>query len=106
MLHNYPISLILAPIRELAVLMYEEAIKLFSYQFRLSDRIVYGGTDLHQQIWNLEQGGHLLVTTPRGLVDMMERRNIGLDFCKYLMLYKADPMLDIGFETQICTTLE
>lgn len=37
---------------------------------------------------------------------MMERGNIGLDFCKYLVLNKADRMLDMEFEAQICGILE
>ena len=37
---------------------------------------------------------------------MMERGNIGLDFCKYLVLNKADRMLDMEFEVQICRILE
>lgn len=37
---------------------------------------------------------------------MMEKGNIGLDFCKYLVLNNADRMLDMKFEAQICGILE
>lgn len=37
---------------------------------------------------------------------MMERGNIGLDFCQYLVLDKADSMFAMEFEAQICKILE
>ncbi|XP_041501518.1 ATP-dependent RNA helicase DDX3Y-like isoform X3 [Microtus oregoni] len=102
---QYPISLVLAPTRELALQIYEEARK-FSYRSRVRPCVVYGGADTVQQIRDLERGCHLLVATPGRLVDMMERGKIGLDFCKYLVLDEADRMLDMGFEPQIRRIVE
>ncbi|XP_069873457.1 ATP-dependent RNA helicase DDX3X-like [Dipodomys merriami] len=102
---QYPISLVLAPTRELAVQIYEEARK-FSYRSRVRPCVVYGGAEIGQQIRDLERGCHLLVATPGRLLDMMERGKIGLDFCKYLVLDEADRMLDMGFEPQIRRIVE
>ncbi|CAM5078838.1 unnamed protein product [Eretmochelys imbricata] len=102
---QYPISLVLAPTRELAVQIYEEARK-FAYRSKVRPCVVYGGADIGQQIRDLERGCHLLVATPGRLVDMMERGKIGLDFCKYLVLDEADRMLDMGFEPQIRRIVE
>ncbi|KAM6149272.1 LOW QUALITY PROTEIN: ATP-dependent RNA helicase DDX3X-like [Rhynchocyon petersi] len=102
---QYPVSLVLAPTRELAVQIYEEARK-FSYRSRVRPCVVYGGADIGQQIRDLERGCHLLVATPGRLVDMMERGKIGLEFCKYLVLDEADRMLDMGFEPQIRRIVE
>ncbi|XP_049640883.1 ATP-dependent RNA helicase DDX3X-like [Suncus etruscus] len=102
---QFPISLVLAPTRELAVQIYEEARK-FSYRSRVRPCVVYGGADIGQQIRDLERGCHLLVATPGRLMDMMERGKIGLDFCKYLVLDEADRMLDMGFEPQIRRIVE
>ncbi|KAM5289419.1 ATP-dependent RNA helicase DDX3X-like [Ctenodactylus gundi] len=102
---QYPISLVLAPTRELAAQIYEEARK-FSYRSKVRPCVVYGGADIGQQIRDLERGCHLLVATPGRLVDMMERGKIGLDFCKYLVLDEADRMLDMGFEPQIRRIVE
>lgn len=65
----------LAPTRELAIQIYEEARK-FSYQSRVCPCVVYGGADIGQKILDLERGCHLLVTTLGSLVDMMERGKI------------------------------
>uniref|UniRef100_A0A8C2GTP0 RNA helicase n=1 Tax=Cyprinus carpio TaxID=7962 RepID=A0A8C2GTP0_CYPCA len=102
---QYPISLILAPTRELALQIYEEARKV-AYRSHVRPCVVYGGADIGQQIRDLERGCHLLVATPGRLVDMMERGKIGLDYCNYLVLDEADRMLDMGFEPQIRRIVE
>ncbi|XP_018584887.1 putative ATP-dependent RNA helicase an3 isoform X2 [Scleropages formosus] len=102
---QYPISLVLAPTRELALQIYDEARK-FAYRSRVRPCVVYGGADIGQQIRDLEKGCHLLVATPGRLVDMMERGKIGLDCCNYLVLDEADRMLDMGFEPQIRRIVE
>uniref|UniRef100_A0A8C7Y5P7 RNA helicase n=1 Tax=Oryzias sinensis TaxID=183150 RepID=A0A8C7Y5P7_9TELE len=102
---QYPLSLVLAPTRELALQIYDEARK-FAYRSRVRPCVVYGGADIGQQIRELERGCHLLVATPGRLVDMMERGKIGLDYCNYLVLDEADRMLDMGFEPQIRRIVE
>ncbi|XP_064183027.1 putative ATP-dependent RNA helicase an3 isoform X9 [Anguilla rostrata] len=102
---QYPISLVLAPTRELALQIYDEARK-FAYRSKVRPCVVYGGADIGQQIRDLERGCHLLVATPGRLVDMMERGKIGLDYCNYLVLDEADRMLDMGFEPQIRRIVE
>ncbi|XP_038577338.1 DEAD-box helicase 3 X-linked a isoform X1 [Micropterus salmoides] len=102
---QYPMSLVLAPTRELALQIYEEARKV-AYRSRVRPCVVYGGADIGQQIRELERGCHLLVATPGRLVDMMERGKIGLDYCNYLILDEADRMLDMGFEPQIRRIVE
>ncbi|XP_063068373.1 DEAD-box helicase 3 X-linked b isoform X1 [Engraulis encrasicolus] len=102
---QYPLALILAPTRELALQIYDEARK-FAYRSRVRPCVVYGGADIGQQIRELERGCHLLVATPGRLVDMMERGKIGMDHCCYLVLDEADRMLDMGFEPQIRRIVE
>ncbi|XP_058479437.1 DEAD-box helicase 3 X-linked a isoform X5 [Solea solea] len=102
---QYPISLVLAPTRELALQIYDEARK-FAYRSHVRPCVVYGGADIGQQIRELERGCHLLVATPGRLVDMMERGKIGLEYCNYLVLDEADRMLDMGFEPQIRRIVE
>ncbi|GFG30573.1 hypothetical protein Cfor_10491 [Coptotermes formosanus] len=97
---QYPLGLVLAPTRELATQIYDEARK-FSYRSRLRPCVVYGGANVGDQMRELDRGCHLLVATPGRLVDMLERGKIGLENCRYLVLDEADRMLDMGFEPQI-----
>ena len=76
---QYPLALVLAPTRELASQIYDEARK-FSYRSHVKPCVVYGGADIQAQIRDLERGCHLLVATPGRLVDMMERGRVGLNF--------------------------
>jgi len=102
---TYPTSLILAPTRELACQIFEEARK-FSYGSPVRPVVVYGGTEIRPQINDLEKGCDLLVATPGRLVDFLERCRISLSHVKYLVLDEADRMLDMGFEPQIRRIVE
>ena len=78
---QFPVSLVLAPTRELASQIYDEARK-FSYRSHVRPCVVYGGADTGAQMRDLERGCHLLVATPGRLVDMMERGRVGMDFIR------------------------
>lgn len=96
----YPRSLILAPTRELASQIYDEARK-FTYRSHLRPLAVYGGADTQRQIRDLRGGCDILVATPGRLTDLMDRGYISLEDIRYLCLDEADRMLDMGFEKQI-----
>ena len=63
----YPGALIMAPTRELASQIHDEARK-FTYMTGLAPVVVYGGADVRQQIRELERGCDILTATPDGLV--------------------------------------
>ncbi|TPX55707.1 hypothetical protein PhCBS80983_g05080 [Powellomyces hirtus] len=100
-----PSSLVLAPTRELAMQIYEEARK-FAYRSWVRPCVCYGGQPMVDQIRDLERGCELLVATPGRLVDLIERGRISLANVKYLVLDEADRMLDMGFEPQIRRIVE
>ncbi len=75
----------LAPTRELASQIFEEARK-FSYRSHVRACVVYGGADIVMQLRELEHGCGLLVATPGRLVDMLERGRVGLDLCRWVWL--------------------
>ncbi|XP_049887233.1 ATP-dependent RNA helicase DDX3X isoform X2 [Pectinophora gossypiella] len=102
---QYPLGLVLAPTRELATQIYDEARK-FAYRSRVRPCVVYGGSPIHEQFRELERGCHLLVATPGRLVDMLSRGRVALDHCRHLVLDEADRMLDMGFEPQIRKIVE
>lgn len=102
---QFPYCLILAPTRELASQIFEEARK-FAYRSLLRPCVVYGGADVGSQMRELDRGCHILVATPGRLVDMIQRGKIGLESVRFLVLDEADRMLDMGFEPQIREIVE
>jgi len=100
-----PYALVLAPTRELACQIYDEA-KKFSYKTGLKSVVVYGGAPIGYQLRDLERGCDILVATPGRLVDIMERARLSVSHIKWLILDEADRMLDMGFEPQIRRIVE
>jgi ATP-dependent RNA helicase DDX3X len=96
----FPTALILAPTRELAQQIHNEARKS-TYRSHIRCVVVYGGADSKSQIQELERGCHVLVATPGRLIDMIERGKVNVSAIKYLCIDEADRMLDMGFEHQI-----
>jgi len=95
-----PQALVLAPTRELAVQVSEEAEKLSpSRHFRTV--VVYGGQRFGTQLSKLRQGATLIVGTPGRVLDHLSRGTISLEKVRYAVLDEADRMLDIGFRPQI-----
>ncbi|KAF3494600.1 hypothetical protein DY000_02057097 [Brassica cretica] len=47
------------------------------------------------------RGVHIVVATPGRLKDMLAKKKISLDACRYLMLDEADKLVDLGFEDDI-----
>uniref|UniRef100_A0A1B0D7R1 RNA helicase n=1 Tax=Phlebotomus papatasi TaxID=29031 RepID=A0A1B0D7R1_PHLPP len=102
---HYPLGLVLAPTRELATQIFEEA-KKFSYRARMRPAVLYGGNNTSEQMQELDRGCHLIVATPGRLEDMITRGKVGLDNIRFLVLDEADRMLDMGFEPQIRRIVE
>ncbi|KAM9967436.1 hypothetical protein ACTFIW_001520 [Dictyostelium discoideum] len=95
-----PRALVLAPTRELAQQIFDEANK-FSYGSPVSSVVIYGGAEVFHQINELDRGCDILVATTGRLVDLLMRGRVSLSKIKYLVLDEADRMLDMGFEPQI-----
>lgn len=95
-----PKLLVLAPTRELAQQIFDEARK-FTYRSWIKPCVIFGGDDPVAQLRSMEKGCDLLVATPGRLTDMIERGRISLGEVHSLVLDEADRMLDMGFEPQI-----
>ncbi|KAH1117467.1 hypothetical protein AAZX31_17G082700 [Glycine max] len=95
-----PIVLVLAPTRELAVQIQEEALK-FGSRANKRSTCIYGGAPKGPQIRELKRGVEIVIATPGRLIDMLEAQHTNLRRVTYLVLDEADRMLDMGFEPQI-----
>ncbi|XAR50229.1 RNA helicase [Bertholletia excelsa] len=95
-----PIVLVLAPTRELAVQIQEEALKFGSHA-NIRSTCIYGGAPKGPQIRDLRRGVEIIIATPGRLIDMLEALHTNLKRVTYLVLDEADRMLDMGFEPQI-----
>ena len=95
-----PQALILAPTRELAVQVRDEAAKLaFGQHARII--AVYGGKPIRPQIERLRRGIDIVVGTPGRVMDHMQRGTLRLGDIRFAVLDEADRMLDIGFRPDI-----
>ncbi|KAJ1413205.1 RNA helicase, DEAD-box type, Q motif [Sesbania bispinosa] len=95
-----PIVLVLAPTRELAVQIQQEAVK-FGSRANIRITCIYGGAPKGPQIRDLKRGVEIVIATPGRLIDMLEAQHTNLQRVTYLVLDEADRMLDMGFEPQI-----
>ena len=100
-----PLSLVVAPTRELANQVAAELAWLFA---KAGVRIAtcVGGTDMSRELRALREGPHVVVGTPGRLCDHLERKSLELASLRTLVLDEADEMLDMGFRDELETILK
>lgn len=101
----FPQALIIAPTRELALQITEEARKL-AHGTEIRILAVYGGQDVDKQLRKLEGGRHLIIGTPGRLNDHLRRGTLELGGVKTLVLDEADQMLHMGFLDEVETIIQ
>lgn len=88
--------LILAPTRELAVQIEEEA-KVLVGTSGLKAFSVYGGVGYEKQIAALKKGVDIVIGTPGRVIDLNEGGNLDLSNAHFCVIDEADRMFDMGF---------
>lgn len=92
-----PRALILAPTRELAIQIENDARDLIKFS-GLNVVTLVGGVDFDKQKKQLDQGFvDIIVATPGRLIDFTEQKEIWLDQIEFLVIDEADRLLDMGF---------
>jgi len=91
-----PRALILAPTRELAMQIRDDAEKLSGHT-PFNTIAIYGGIDYDKQRRMLEQPVDVIVATPGRLIDFVNQGAINLREVEVLVIDEADRMLDMGF---------
>ncbi|MGG0719278.1 DEAD/DEAH box helicase [Robertmurraya massiliosenegalensis] len=94
-------ALIVAPTRELALQITEEANKLVANLDGIEVLSVYGGQDVERQLKKLQHHVQIIVATPGRLLDHIRRKTISLEEVSFLVLDEADQMLHIGFLDEV-----
>jgi len=103
-----PYGLIICPSRELAKQIHEN-IEHFTSNFRkhglpaIRTCLAIGGIPTSEASDIIRSGVHIMVATPGRLMDMLNKKIVTLDVCRYLCLDEADRMIDMGFEDDVRT---
>ena len=93
---QHPRVLIIAPTRELAVQISDDAAKLAKHT-DLKLHTVYGGVDYEKQRLGFDKGVDILIGTPGRLIDYLKKRVYSLSKADMLIIDEADRMFDLGF---------
>lgn len=100
-----PYALIMAPTRELAQQIEDDAAK-FGRPLGVRTVSVIGGLSREDQGFQLRLGCEIVIATPGRLIDVLENRYLVLSRCSYIVLDEADRMIDMGFEPEVQKILE
>ncbi len=93
---RYPRAIIMAPTRELAIQIANDAELLADHcDMRLG--IIYGGEGYESQRQKLEDGVDILIGTTGRLIDYCKQGIYQLDKIEVVVLDEADRMFDLGF---------
>ncbi len=99
-------ALVLSPTRELAMQIAKD-LKNYSKNTKgLKIAVVYGGSDIRQQIKELDRGPQIVVGTPGRTLDLIKRKKLCVNEIKWVVLDEADEMLSMGFKDDLDAILE
>ncbi|EDQ86556.1 uncharacterized protein MONBRDRAFT_10818 [Monosiga brevicollis MX1] len=103
-----PFAIIMAPSRELARQTYDVLIEFTDALAKegypqLGIMLCIGGLSMQEVMERCQNGVHIAVCTPGRLIDVLGKKRITLDVCRYFCLDEADRMVDMGFEDDIRT---
>ena len=94
--YPHPRALILAPTRELAVQINNDA-EFLAKASGLKTALAYGGDGYDKQLQAIERGVDILIGTTGRVIDYVKQGVIGLDEIQVVVLDEADRMFDLGF---------
>ncbi len=95
-----PLTLIIAPTRELALQVHQELSWLYT---NTKAKIItcIGGMNVRKEAYALEKGCHIVVGTPGRLCDHIRHHHLDLSNLDTIVLDEADEMLDLGFRDEL-----
>ncbi|MDX1268173.1 MAG: ATP-dependent RNA helicase RhlB [Oceanisphaera sp.] len=93
---NQPRAIIMAPTRELAIQIFNDA-DTISASTGLKLGLAYGGDGYEKQIEVLEAGVDILIGTTGRIIDFLKKQIIDVGAIQVVVLDEADRMFDLGF---------
>ncbi|MCK6265510.1 ATP-dependent RNA helicase RhlB [Vibrio sp. ZSDE26] len=93
---NQPRAIIMAPTRELAIQIYNDAASLVE-STGLKAGLAYGGESYDKQVSKLEAGVDILIGTTGRIIDFYKQKVFNLNHIQAVVLDEADRMFDLGF---------
>ncbi|CAH2269942.1 jg6053 [Pararge aegeria aegeria] len=103
-----PYGLIICPSRELAkqthdiILHFVKHLKMAGNP-EIRSCLAIGGVAVSECMEVVQRGVHIMVATPGRLMDMLDKKMVRLNVCRYLCMDEADRMIDMGFEEDVRT---
>lgn len=103
-----PYGLIICPSRELAKQTFD-IVGHYSRSLQnhgapeIRSCLAIGGIPVSESLDIISRGVHIMVATPGRLMDMLDKKMVRLDVCRYLCMDEADRMIDMGFEEDVRT---
>lgn len=98
-------SIALAPTRELAVQVANEATRLSRFM-GIKTATIYGGASMQAQMDALAAGAQFIVGTPGRVKDLIRRGHLKMKNVKFAILDEADEMLSMGFWDEVTSILD
>jgi superfamily II DNA/RNA helicase len=95
-----PHAVIIAPTKELAMQIHEEAQK-FLKDSEFSSASFIGGADLKRQLEKLKKHPQIIIGTPHRIVELIEMRKLKMHEVKTIVLDEADQLISSGGTKEI-----
>ncbi len=102
--NSSPSVLIIAPTRELAIQVYEEALWVFKGE-DINVITTIGGMDIKKERKNLLKKFSLIIGTPGRINDHLRKKKLILSNITTVILDEADEILDLGFKEDLNSIL-
>ncbi|PXA68954.1 ATP-dependent RNA helicase RhlB [Vibrio sp. 11986-1-5] len=93
---NQPRAIIMAPTRELAIQIYNDAESLIA-STGIKTALAYGGESYDKQLAKIQEGVDVLIGTTGRIIDFYKQKAFNLNHIQAVVLDEADRMFDLGF---------
>ncbi|MGO1298358.1 MAG: ATP-dependent RNA helicase RhlB [Vibrio sp.] len=93
---NQPRAIIMAPTRELAIQIYNDAEGLIE-STGIQAALAYGGESYDKQLEKINSGVDILIGTTGRIIDFFKQKAFNLNHIQAVVLDEADRMFDLGF---------